>query len=82
VIDTKSSRGRVQIATVGIIDRHEQLLVNGRDRTSQLDSLERQMERVTCVLVQNDAGDVSVSERCASRSCAASGCTTTARATD
>ena len=60
VIDTKSSRGRVQLATTGIINRREQLLVNGRDRTSQLDSLQRQMERVARVLVQNDAGDVSV----------------------
>ncbi|MHB8658372.1 MAG: nuclease-related domain-containing protein [Solirubrobacteraceae bacterium] len=60
VIDTKSSRGRVQLASVGIINRREQLLVNGRDRTSQLDSLQRQMERVAGVLVQNDAGDVSV----------------------
>jgi len=58
VIDTKSSRGRVQLATVGIINRREQLLVNGRDRTSQLDSLERQLERVASVLEQNDAGDV------------------------
>ena len=83
VIDTKSSRGRVQIATVGIINRREQLLVNGRDRTSQLDSLQRQMERVASVL---DAATTPVmcrcSERCASRSCAASGCTTAARATD
>jgi hypothetical protein len=60
VIDTKSSRGRVQLATVGIINRREQLLVNGRDRTSQLDSLQRPMERVAGVLVRNDAGDVSV----------------------
>ena len=60
VIDTTSSRGRVQLATAGIINRREQLLVNGRDRTSQLDSLQRQMERVAGVLVQNDAGDVSV----------------------
>ena len=52
VIDTKSSRGRVQLATVGIINRREQLLVNGRDRTSQLDSLQRQMERVAGVLVR------------------------------
>jgi Nuclease-related domain len=43
VIDTKSSRGRVQLATAGIINRREQLLVNGRDRTRQLDSLQRQM---------------------------------------
>jgi Nuclease-related domain len=60
VIDTKSSRGRVELATVGIINRREQLVVNGRDRTSQLDSLQRQRQRVAGVLVQNDAGDVSV----------------------
>jgi len=60
VIDTKSSRGRVQLATVGVINRREQLLVNGRDRTSQLDSLQRQMERVAGVLVQNGAGEVWV----------------------
>jgi hypothetical protein len=60
VIDTKSSRGRVHLATTGIINVREQLLVNGRDRTSQLDSVQRQMERVARVLVHNDAGDVSV----------------------
>jgi hypothetical protein len=60
VIDTKSSRGRVRLGTTGVINRREQLLVNGRDRTSQLDSLERQMLAVAGVLVQNDAGDVSV----------------------
>jgi hypothetical protein len=60
VIDTKSSRGRVQLASAGVINRREQLLVNGRDRTTQLDSLQRQMERVARVLVENDAGDVSV----------------------
>ena len=60
VIDTKSSRGRVQLATVGMINRREQLLVNGRDRTSQLDSLQRQIERVANVLDRNDAGHVPV----------------------
>jgi hypothetical protein len=60
VIDTKSSRGRVQVATRGIINRREQLLVNGRDRTRQLESLQRQMGRVAEVLVDNDDGDVSV----------------------
>ena len=60
VIDSKSSRGRVQIATAGVINRREQLLVNGRDRTSQLDSLQRQIERVASVLDRNDAGDVPV----------------------
>ena len=60
VIDTKSSRGRVQIATVGILNRREQLLVNGRDRTSQLDALERQIARVAAALDRHDAGDVAV----------------------
>jgi Nuclease-related domain len=60
VIDTKSSRGRVQIATAGILNRREQLLVNGRDRTTQLDALERQIERVVDALDRHDAGDVGV----------------------
>jgi Nuclease-related domain len=60
VIDTKSSRGRVQLATAGIINRREQLLVNGRDRTSQLDALERQIARVVDALDRHDAGDVAV----------------------
>jgi hypothetical protein len=60
VIDTKSRRGRVQIATVGILKRREQLLVNGRDRTSQLDALERQIARVAGALDRHDASDVAV----------------------
>ena len=60
VIDTKSSRGRVQLATAGIINRREQLLVNGRDRTCQLDALERQIARVVDALDRHDAGDVAV----------------------
>jgi len=60
VIDTKSSRGRVQLATVGIFNRREQLLVNGRDRTSQLEALERQISRVADVLDRNDATEVGV----------------------
>ena len=60
VIDTKSSRGRVQLATAGIINRREQLLVNGRDRTSQLDALEREIARVVDALDRHDASDVAV----------------------
>jgi hypothetical protein len=60
VIDTKSSRGRVQLATVGIMNRREQLLVNGRDRTSQLDALERQIARVVDALDRHDAGEIAV----------------------
>jgi hypothetical protein len=50
IIDTKSTRGQIQIRTVGLINRREQLLVNGRDRTSQLDALERQLDRVATML--------------------------------
>ena len=60
VIDTKSSRGRVQVATTGIINCHERLLVNGRDRTSQLESLDRQIERVARVLARNGDDGVAV----------------------
>jgi hypothetical protein len=60
VIDTKSTRGQVQLRTVGVINRRELLLVNGRDRTSQLDALERQVERVAAVLNRNDADYIGV----------------------
>jgi Nuclease-related domain len=60
VIDSKSSRGRVQLSAVGILNRREVLLVNGRDRTSQLDALERQIARVAKVLDRHDADDVAV----------------------
>jgi hypothetical protein len=55
VIDTKSSRGQVELRTVGVISRRELLLVNGRDRTSQLDALEHQVERVAAVLDRHGA---------------------------
>jgi hypothetical protein len=60
VIDTKSSRGRVQVATAGIINRREQLLVNGRDRTSQLDALKWEIARVVDTLDWHGASDVAV----------------------
>jgi hypothetical protein len=60
VIDTKSSRGRIQLATAGIINRREQLLVNGRDRASQLDALEWEIARVVDALDRHDASDVAV----------------------
>ena len=60
VIDTKSSRGRVQLAAAGIINRREQLLVSGRDRSSQLDALEWEIARVVDALDRHDAGDVGV----------------------
>jgi Nuclease-related domain len=60
VIDTKSSRGEVHITTAGVLHRREQLLVNGRDRTSQLDSVERQIAAVTRVLDRQGVAGVSV----------------------
>jgi hypothetical protein len=60
VIDTKSSRGRVQVATAGSINRREQLLVNGRDRTSQLDALKWEIARVVDTLDWHGASDVAV----------------------
>ena len=60
VIDTKSSRGRVQLATTGIVKRREQLLINGRDRTSQLDAVERQVQHLAAVLDRHGHEDVPV----------------------
>lgn len=76
VIDTKSSRGRVQLTAVGIINRREQLLVNGRDRTSQLDALERQIARVAEILAHQGVGRSAWWVHCASRSCDGNGCRT------
>jgi len=62
VIDTKSSRGRLQLRTVGGIlsPRREQLLVNRRDRTSQLDGLGRQIAAVKRVLAKANLDQVQV----------------------
>jgi len=61
--------------------RRELLLVNGRDRTSQLDALERQVERVEAVLDRHGADCFGVLGGSASRSCDAASCTTATRAT-
>jgi len=60
VIDSKSSRGEVQIVTAGVLQRREQLLVNGRDRTRQLDAIQRQIAAVTRVLDRQAVAGVSV----------------------
>jgi len=60
VIDTKSSRGQVQVTTTGILHRRELLLVNGRDRTRQLDAVERQIAVVARVLERRDVEGVGV----------------------
>jgi hypothetical protein len=60
IIDTKSTHGHVQLATSGIIHHHEILLVNGRDRTSQLDPLQRQITTVTTRLARHGLDCVDV----------------------
>jgi hypothetical protein len=60
VIDTKSSRGHVQLGTVGVINKREQLLVNGRDRTGYLDALERQTDVVADRLGRHGVDGVDV----------------------
>jgi hypothetical protein len=60
VIDTKSSRGNVQLTTAGIMHRREVLLVNGRDRTQQLNAVERQIDAVISRLSRRGVDDVNV----------------------
>lgn len=59
VIDTKSTRGNVELTT-RLFSGHELLRVNGRDRTGQLDALERQIAAVSRALARAGAGVVVV----------------------
>ncbi len=81
VIDSKSSRGRIQLGSAGMIHRHQVLLVNGRDRTRQLDALERQITPSPPLSGATTPVRLGCSARCASRSCAARGFTPAVRAT-
>jgi hypothetical protein len=47
VIDTKSSRGHVRLATVGLVNRREVLFVGRWDRTRDFDAVERQVDAIT-----------------------------------
>lgn len=60
VIDTKSTHGRVQLASTGLIHHREILLVNGRDRTHQLDAVERQISDVVARLARHGLDSVDV----------------------
>jgi hypothetical protein len=60
VIDTKSSRGEVQVVTAGVLHRREQLLIDGRNRTRQLDAVERQIAAVTRALDRQGVAGISV----------------------
>ena len=60
IIDTKSTHGRVQLETSGIIRHREILLINGRDRTRHLDALQRQITTVVARLARQDIDSVDV----------------------
>jgi hypothetical protein len=60
VIDTKSSRGNVQLTSAGILHRREVLLVNGRDRSGQLDAVERQIDVVVTRLGRRGVAGINV----------------------
>lgn len=60
VIDTKSTPGHVELATIGVVRRREVLLVNGRDRTAELDRVVRQLNKVTQTLDQIGVSAVDV----------------------
>jgi hypothetical protein len=59
VIDTKSTRGNVEI-TSPLFSRHELLRVNGRDRSSQLDALAWQIDAVARALSRARVGEIPV----------------------
>lgn len=62
VIDSKTQKGEIRVDRVGGLfsDRHSVLLIGGRDRTSLIDGLERQIEIVRSALTRNSAQDVEV----------------------
>jgi hypothetical protein len=60
VVDTKSGRGRVEIAARGVFQRRELLLVGGRDRTSQLDKLGHQIDEVRAALARQPITPVAI----------------------
>jgi hypothetical protein len=60
VIDTKSTLRNVELITPRF-SREDVLRVNGRDRTSQLDGVERQIETVRRALQRAGVGDIAVS---------------------
>jgi hypothetical protein len=59
VIDTKSTRGNVELVTP-LFSGREVLRVNGRDRTGQLDALERQIHAVQRALDLANARGIDV----------------------
>ncbi len=59
VIDTKSTRGNVEITTP-LLSRHDVLRVNGHDRTRQLDAIERQINAARRALERSGAGAIPI----------------------
>jgi nuclease-like protein len=62
VIDTKTHKGEIRVDRVGALfsDRRSILLIGGRDRTSLIDGLERQIQIVRSALARGGAQDVEV----------------------
>jgi Nuclease-related domain len=60
IIDTKGARGRIQLKQIGglLSPRQELLLVNGRNRTAQLQAVERQIDAVDHALSRCGIGDI------------------------
>lgn len=58
VIDTKDWAGKVEIATPWF--KPPRLMIRGRDRTTLIDGLERQIAAVRAALDRGDLGDVPV----------------------
>ncbi len=60
VIDSKSSRGRVTVASTGLIRRRDVLIVGRRDRTNDLEAVARQVQSVIDRLERFGVGVVDV----------------------
>jgi hypothetical protein len=62
VIDTKTHKGEIRVERIGglFTDRHERLLIGGRDQTKLIAGLERQLHVVRTALGRVGADDVDV----------------------
>lgn len=62
VIDTKTHKGEIRVERVGglFTNRHQVLLIGGRDRTALVDSVERQLAIVRTALTRPGAGRIDV----------------------
>jgi hypothetical protein len=62
VIDSKTHRGKVQVDRVGglFVPRRTVLLINGRDRTSLVDGLERQIGFIRSALSRSEYEGIDI----------------------